>query len=116
MVDEDPQQAPDAFMATLQTSSNTRFLKVLMDRSSGRRLIVIRPNLEKWVISVTREIERTEAVEGLLQTYYLPATFRDLHDALNIQGRPNQHFIRMISELKARSSVLQSLADMLGIT
>lgn len=115
LVDEDPEQLPDSYMATLQTSISGPLLKLLIDPVSESRLLVIRSNLEKWVIEIAREVERVEAVQRILNRYYLPRTFRDLHDALNRQGKPNQHFIRMISELKPRSAILQSLIGMLGI-
>lgn len=106
-VDEDPNKAQDPYMRylfTLPPIYRDEHLLCFTDIKSKNKLLVVRPNLEGWIIKLV-----TERKIDLKRDYGLPKDWKELHDVLmlNRNIRKREIFKNLVEELLNHSSMIK---------
>ena len=108
MVDEDPGSNQPRYLADIPVGGEVpdRGLRVLEDRTRGKRVVVLRPRLEEWLLRAAQEA----GVAVSSPRYNLPDNARRLHQVITFDLGKVQ---RLVADL-ADSPRLRTLRELLG--
>lgn len=100
LVDEDPFAIQPPYLKRLQLKEDlsSSGIKILNDRSSNKKVIILCPRLEDWILKATTEAQVD------IRKYNLPDNSDDLHKHMNIN-----RFERLIDDLMERSNRVKVL-------
>ena len=107
MIDEDPGDAPPAYLRELDLRANRvdLGLKLYHDRRRNNRLVVLCPKLEDWLLRAIRDA-------GLrIEDYGLPSRVNRLHNVINADQRKLRNLLSDLTD--AGSARLSELGRML---
>ena len=107
LVDEDPEGTQPSYLTSFQRVEDQRHLGRWVHVREGKKLVVLKPDLEHWVLTMAHE----SSID--LGHYRLPDTAAELYDAINQRARPHAGFIKMIREYRDRNPMLRTLNRML---
>lgn len=96
MVDEDPGANQPAYLNRMHLLHDLRdgSLKILLDRSTGNRVVVLCPKLEDWVIRAAQEAD----ISLTHSRYNLPDTANALHRVINSDPRKLERLVEDLAQ------------------
>jgi hypothetical protein len=107
LIDEDPLAVPDPYLKLFTLSTNEKSLRLFVENNGNRRIVVIRPRLEDWILQ-TAKISKVS-----MKDFDLPGTSKELHDILNNYPRKKIRFKELVEHLLEVSDRVQLLKQLL---
>jgi hypothetical protein len=108
IIDEDPQAASENIFDACELVSDAENLIEYKYTKNKHKIIVIRPQLEGWLLKQAKQVKLD------LKDIGLPKSFSGLHGLLHKEPGKHQQLIAKLREKKSKG--IQRLIELLGIT
>jgi len=108
IIDEDPWSSQPSHLKKFELKENfsNYDLSILQDNQTKKKIVVVRPRLEDWLLRAGKESEIS------FKRYKLPETGKDLHKAINTNLEKLQTILNEL--LKSKNARLFKLKEILN--
>jgi hypothetical protein len=95
IVDEDPGSEKPTYISELPPPQAKHHTLFYDDKARSNKLLMLRPNLEGWIIKIAKE-------SGInMKDYGLPDTEKELHDVINFRLHKFKQLLLHLNTIKA---------------